>query len=95
MEQAIFNWVLTGFSIALGWIMKTIWDAIHELKEDLKHIERDLPAVYVRKDDFRRAVTDIKEDVRELRQDLKGNFTHVNDTLGLIFEKLSKKEDRS
>lgn len=95
MDQALINWLFTGFGAAAGWILKVVWDAIKELKSDLRVIERDLPEMYVRKDDFKDAVLDIKTEMREMRQDMKLGFKHVDDTLNVIFEKLNKKEDRN
>ena len=94
MEQSIINWLFAGFGAALGWLVKVVWDAIKELKADMKQIERDLPEVYVRKDDFKSAIADIKEDMKELRTDMKDGFANVNNTLGLLFKKLDRKEDR-
>ena len=94
MEQTIINWLFVGFGASLGWLMKVVWDAIKDLKADMKQIERDLPEVYVRKDDFKSAVADIKEDMKELRTDMKDGFANVNNTLGLLFKKLDRKEDR-
>jgi len=95
VDQELINWLFTGFGAAAGWILKVVWDAIKELKSDLRVIERDLPEMYVRKDDFKDAVLDIKTEMREMRQDMKLGFKHVDDTLNVIFEKLNKKEDRN
>lgn len=95
MDQTVVNWVFTGFGAAVGWILKVVWDAVRELRSDLRQIEKDLPEVYVRKDDFREAITEIKTEMREMRQDMKVSFKHVDDTLNVLFEKLNKKEDRS
>lgn len=94
MDQTIINWLFTGFGAALGWVLKVIWDAIKDLKADVKQIERDLPEVYVRKDDFKTAVSDIKEDMKELRHDMKAGFNKIDSTLGLLFKKLESKEDK-
>lgn len=94
MDQDIINWLFAGFGAAIGWILKVIWDAIHDLKVDLRAIEKDLPEVYVRKDDFKDAITEIKTEMREMRQDMKVGFKHVDDTLGIIFKNLNQKEDR-
>ena len=94
MDQSIINWLFVGFGSALGWIMKIVWDAIKDLKSDLRTIERDLPEVYVRKDDFKEAVKEIKDEMREMRQDMKISFKHVDDTLGILFKRLDAKEDR-
>lgn len=95
MDQTIINWLFAGFGAAIGWILKVVWDALADLKTDIRAIERDLPEVYVRKDDFKDAVREIKEEMREMRQDIKLSFNKVDDTLNVIFEKINKKEDRN
>lgn len=94
MDQTIINWLFAGFGAALGWVMKVVWDAIKDLKADVKQIERDLPEVYVRKDDFKTAMTDVKDVVKEVRTDMKEGFSKMDNTLGLIFKKLESKEDK-
>ena len=93
-HQDIINWFFVAFGAAIGWVLKVIWDAITRLKDDMKQIERDLPAVYVRKDDFRQAVADVKDDMKEIRQDMKDGFAKIDNTLGLLFKKIESKEDR-
>jgi hypothetical protein len=85
MEQTLINWVFAGAGAALGWILKVVWDAIQDLKKDIRQIERDLPEVYVRRDDF-------KDAVKELKEDMKAGFISVDNTLRLIFKKLDNKE---
>ena len=87
MDQTLFNWVVGVCGFLGGWVLKVIWDAIKELKTDIRQIERDLPEVYVRKDDFKEAVRDIKQDMKEV-------FSKIDNTLGLIFKKLEHKEDK-
>jgi hypothetical protein len=87
MDQTLFNWVVGVCGFLGGWILKVIWDAIKELKSDIRQIERDLPEVYVRKDDF-------KEAIRDIKQDMKEGFNKIDNTLGLIFKKLEHKEDK-
>ena len=52
MEQDLFNWLLAGATGILGWLGKTLWDAVQELKNDVKKIEVELPSHYVRKDEL-------------------------------------------
>lgn len=87
MDQTLFNWVVGVCGFLGGWVLKVVWDAIKELKTDIRQIERDLPEVYVRKDDF-------KEAVREIKQDMKDGFNKIDGTLSLIFKKLEHKEDK-
>ena len=94
MDQTIINWVFAGAGAAVGWVLKVVWDAVKELKADMKQIERDLPEIYVRKDDFKVAVADIKDDFKELKHDMKDGFSKIDSTLGLLFKKLERKEDK-
>jgi predicted nucleic acid-binding Zn-ribbon protein len=94
VDQTLINWLFAGFGAALGWIMKIVWDAISDLKADMKQIERDLPEVYVRKDDFRNVVSGIKEDMKDMRTDMKEGFNKIDHTLSLLFKKLEMKEDK-
>lgn len=94
MDQTIVNWAFTGFGAALGWLVKIVWDAIKELRSDMKQIERDLPDVYVRKDAFNSAMAEIKDDFKELKHDMRDGFGKIDNTLGLLFKKLESKEDK-
>lgn len=87
MDQMIFNWAVAIAGAAGGWILKVIWDAIVELKKDLRQIDVKMHEDFVRRDDFKEAVTEIK-------QDMKDGFNKIDNTLGLIFKKLEKKEDK-
>lgn len=87
MDQMIFNWAVAAAGAAGGWILKVIWDAIVELKKDLKQMDTKMHEDFVRRDDFKDAVTEIKQDMKE-------GFNKMDNTLGLIFKKLEKKEDK-
>jgi hypothetical protein len=84
MDQTLINWVFAGAGAALGRILNVVWDAIQDLKKDIRQIERDLPEVYVRRDDF-------KDAVKEIKEDMKAGFSSVDATLRLIFKKLDEK----
>lgn len=94
MDQTLINWLFGGFGAAVGWVLKIVWDAIKELKADMKQIERDLPDVYVRKDDFKSATKDMRDDIREVKSDMKEGLRGINETLALLFKKLDRKEDK-
>ena len=49
MEQEFLNYVFGGLLAILGWLGRTLWDAVQNLKDDLKDIEVDLPSTYVKK----------------------------------------------
>jgi len=87
MDQSVFN-IAVALSGALGgWILKVIWDAIKELKEEVRDVDKHLNENFVRRDDFKDAIGEIKQDMRE-------GFEKVDRTLGLLFKKLESKEDK-
>lgn len=49
MEQDLFNYIVGAVLALLGWLGRTLWDAVNSLKEDIKEIEVDLPTNYVKK----------------------------------------------
>ena len=59
--QHFFNTAITLCGALGGWILKTIWDAIKEIKRDVKELNREVNQDFVRKDDFQDAVKDIKD----------------------------------
>lgn len=87
MEQYMLNWLFGIAGAAIGWLVKVIWDAVQDLKRDLGNLERNLPSVYVRRDDFR----DITQ---QLRTDMQIHFGRIESTLATIFKKLDQKEDK-
>lgn len=95
MTQEVINWIIGAAGAAFGWVLKVIWDAIKTLQADVREIERDLPEIYVRKDDFKDAVSSLRSEIKEVRTDMKDGFRSMNDTLGLIFKKIDGKEDKT
>jgi len=87
MDQMIFNWAVGAAGALVGWILKVNWDAIVELKKDLRQMDTKMHEDFVRRDDF-------KEAVYEIKQDMKEGFNKMDNTLGLIFKKLENKEDK-
>ena len=66
MEQTLLNWLFGSVMAILGWLGKTLWDAVQELKNDMKDIEVNLPKDYVSKEDYKSDIKDIKEMLKEL-----------------------------
>ena len=48
----IINIVLGSVLAVGGWFVRQMWDAVQNLKDDLKRIEVELPTSYVRKADL-------------------------------------------
>jgi hypothetical protein len=55
--QVLFNIAVTVAAFFGGWILSRIYTAIDRLDDDV----RDLPKVYVSKDDYREDLREIKE----------------------------------
>ena len=66
MEQTLLNWLFGSVMAVLGWFGKTLWDAVQELKNDMKDIEVNLPKDYVSKEDYKSDIKDIKDMLKEL-----------------------------
>ena len=50
--QDILNVIIGSVLSVLGWFARQLWDAVQELKHDMKDLEVDLPTHYVRKEDL-------------------------------------------
>ena len=51
-DQAIINLIIGAVLSVLGWFARQLWDAVQDLKSDMKQLEVDLPTYYVRKEDL-------------------------------------------
>lgn len=59
--QSLLNAVFGAVLMLSGWILRTIWDAVSNLKKDLQDLERGLPDTYVRRDDYRDDMSEVKD----------------------------------
>lgn len=84
----MFDWIVGVGGVAFGWMLKVIWEAIRDVKTEVRQLEQQVHQDFVRRDDFREAVSEIKTDMRE-------GFKDVKDMMGLISKKLDNKEDRA
>jgi len=50
--QQIINIIIGTVLSVLGWFARQLWDAVQDLKNDMKDLEVDLPSHYVRKEDL-------------------------------------------
>ena len=87
MEQYVINWLFAAVGATTGWLVKVLWDAVGDLKRDLGNLERNLPSVYVRRDDFR-------DVTQQLRTDMQVHFARIENTLNVLFKRLEQKEDK-
>lgn len=68
--QVLFNAAASLIFLGAGWFLRQLWDAVERLKRDLHEIEKDLPVLYVRREEY----TEIMRDIREM-------FNKINDKL--------------
>ena len=50
--QPYINMSVAAFFAVVGWFIRQIWEAVQELKSDLKDLEVKMPSEYVRKNDL-------------------------------------------
>lgn len=81
--QVLFNLAVTVAAFFGGWTLNRIYQAIDRLDSDV----REMPSKYIAKDDYR-------EDLRDIKAEFREGLAGVNSTLGVIFKKLDKKEDK-
>jgi chaperonin cofactor prefoldin len=53
MDYSFILNIILGVALSIGgWFVRQMWDAVQNLKDDLKRIEVELPTSYVRKSDL-------------------------------------------
>ena len=76
----LFNIALGAASFLGGWVLNNMTKAIERLDKDV----RDMPHTYVSRDDF-----------KDMRDEMRGSFDKIDTTLGTIFKRLERKEDKN
>jgi hypothetical protein len=61
MEQTLLNWVFGCLGAAFGWVLKILWDAISDLKKDMKDLNKEVHEDFVRKEDYRVDIAEVKQ----------------------------------
>lgn len=59
-NQELFNLIIAISGALGGWMLKIIWDAITDLKNDLKSLNTEIHVDFLRKDDYRDDMDEIK-----------------------------------
>ena len=59
-NQTLFNLIITFSGVLGGWMLNIIWAAINDLKKDVKDINRQLHADFVKKDIYNGDIDEIK-----------------------------------
>jgi hypothetical protein len=59
-SQELFNILVMGVGGLGGWVLKAVWEAIRDLKNDVKDLGHEVRIGYVRRDDFLDAIDRIE-----------------------------------
>lgn len=59
-NQQLFNMVIAVSGALGGWMLKVIWDAIRDLKQDVKDMGQTMHNDFVRREDFAEAIKRIE-----------------------------------
>jgi hypothetical protein len=70
--QYIVDAVIALVGALFGWLFKIVWDAIRELKEDMKDTTKLIHENYVRKDDYRIEMAKIEAMFQRIMDKLDG-----------------------
>lgn len=78
--QILFNIAFSVAGFLGGWVLNNMTKAIDRLDKDL----RDMPHTYITRDSF-----------KDMRDEMRGSFDKIDKTLGTIFSRLERKEDKN
>lgn len=81
--QVLFNIAFGACGFFGGWVLNNLSKSIERLDQDV----RAMPHTYVSKDDW-------KDAMKEMKDEMRSGFEKLDHTLGTIFSKLDKKEDK-
>lgn len=71
-QETIFKIVVGIVLSGMGWFGRQIWDAVNELRNDIRAMEVDLPKNYVIKTDFTETMKEIKAGLDKIYDKLDG-----------------------
>ena len=69
-SQEVINLIITGAGAILGWFLKAMWEAVRELKNDIREIEAEMHTRYVTRDDYRADIAELKDIAKQIFQKL-------------------------
>jgi len=71
LSQDMINLGITCSGAIIGWVLKTLWEALRDLKDDIRQIENEMHTQYIRRDEVQKNFDEIKSILREIFADLK------------------------
>jgi Tfp pilus assembly protein PilO len=70
--QLAFNLLFAAFMGVCGWVLRSVHEAVQALADDLRELEKELPATYARKDDLQIVLAEIKGALVRIEQKMDG-----------------------
>ena len=74
MLQQLFYIAVPIGAAGFGWFAREIWSAVKDLKNDIVSLERELPNLYVRRDDFKEFREELMAAVLRIEVKLDGKM---------------------
>ena len=82
--QVLFNIAFGAAGFFGGWVLNNLSKSIERLDSDV----RTMPLNYVSRDDW-------KDAMKEMKDEMRSGFDNIDTTLGTIFKRLDRKEDKN
>jgi hypothetical protein len=60
-SQYVFNIIMSLAGVMGGWVLKTIWDSIRDLKDEIRALSFEVHQDFARRDDFKEAIKEVKD----------------------------------
>jgi len=64
--QTLFNVALGGVMMLAGWIFRVGWGSLVSLRADLRDLEKEIPHIYIRREEYREDMREVKELLRHI-----------------------------
>lgn len=93
--QVFINWTIAVGTGTAGWFIRILWEAVGELKRDLKDIEVNLPVSYVNKADFQLIMQRYDSDRHREHAEVMGELSNINSKFDRVYDKLEHKVDKA
>lgn len=81
--QTVINIALGSVLAAIGWFAREIWDSVKELRRAIHQVEKELPELYVRRDDL-----------KDVRLEIAARFDKIENLIGSLYDRLNEKADK-
>jgi len=73
----LLDFLIFALTGGLGWWAKALWDAVSEMRRDLRELESGIPKEYVRKADWDRSTDRVIAELREFREEIRDQFESI------------------